>query len=192
MLHYSQDFHVCFIVGDHFLLWKITSFVAQLTWLYRCQILLFSLYSTFLNADFLYFLLRSNEPNMGTSKHWGGAGGGETKRYWGVYCSPPEQFHTIHCDLSYYGLVSGGRAEAMNTDLAKMVGAARSRYNRDKGVTCGSRNLGKDEYRGYWGRERLGYGRTEGGQKTRGNREEKPDNQWRSNWCSMELTRDGA
>ena len=57
-----------------------------------------------------------NGPRMPTGQymsiltHWGGAGNGGIRLYWGIYCLSPEHGRTIHFNLSYHGLVSVGGA----------------------------------------------------------------------------------
>ena len=105
---------------------------------------------------------------MGISTHWGGAGDGGTRRYWGVYLSPPEHGRTTHCNSSYHILVSGGGAEAGDAALAEMVVAACSRYPSNNSGACGSKYGISDMDGGVGGREMLVYGRVEQGRMTRG------------------------
>ena len=48
------------------------------------------------------------ERYMVITTHWVGAGDGGLRIDWVLYRLPSEHGHTIHCDLSYHGLVSGG------------------------------------------------------------------------------------
>ena len=69
--------------------------------------------------------------------------------------------------------MSGEGAEARDAALAEMMGATHYRYTRSKSGAIGSRYGVRYRYVGVGVRELLGYGRAEGGQKTRGTREEK-------------------
>ena len=60
----------------------------------------------------------------------------------GIYQPPPEHGHTIHCDLSYHGLVSGSGAETGNAPIQAMVGADRPGYTGYKSGACSSRGGG--------------------------------------------------
>ena len=75
----------------------------------------------------------------------------------------PEHVCTIHCDLSYRGLVSGGGAEASNATLAEIMVAFRSRYTRDNRRARSIGDGGGDRDGGIGGIEIVGYVRTEGG-----------------------------
>ena len=89
---------------------------------------------------------------MGITIHWGGAGDGGIRWYQGEYHPPPEQCHTIHCDLYYNGIVSDGVAEARNVTLTKMVGEDRSIYPSYKSRACSSGDGGGDRDGGIKGR----------------------------------------
>ena len=71
-----------------------------------------------------------------------------------MYFPPPEHGHTIHCDSSYHGLMSGNGVEAGTVNIKVMVGAARSEYPRDKIRACISGSEGgggTEELEGYGG-----------------------------------------
>ena len=76
--------------------------------------------------------------DMGVYTHWGGAGIGGAGGDWGVYHPPLEQSCTVHCNLSYHGLMSGGGAESGNTHIHAMVASARSGYPGGEGGECNS------------------------------------------------------
>ena len=76
--------------------------------------------------------------DMGVYTPWGVPNNGGTVGNQGVYFPPPEHGCKIHCDLSYHGLVSVGRAEARNAPIQVMVGSARLGYPVDKGGACRS------------------------------------------------------
>ena len=46
--------------------------------------------------------------DMSVYTHWDSAINGGTGGDWGEHCPQPEHSRTIHCELSYHGLVSGG------------------------------------------------------------------------------------
>ena len=44
---------------------------------------------------------------------------------------PPEHGHTVHCNQSHYGPVSGGRAETGAKDIQAVVGTGQDGCGRD-------------------------------------------------------------
>ena len=50
--------------------------------------------------------------DMGVYTHWGGSGNGGSGGDRGLYRPPQEHGLTVHCDLSYHGLVSDDGAKA--------------------------------------------------------------------------------
>ena len=70
---------------------------------------------------------------MGLYNYWGGSGNGGAGGDRGVYLPPTEHGSTVHCDSSYYGIVSGGGGEAGTMPIQAMVGADCSVYPGDKG-----------------------------------------------------------
>ena len=56
----------------------------------------------------------------------------------GIYCPPTEHGCTIQFDLSYHGLVSGGRVKAGNASIQAMVGAFSPGYPGYKFRACSS------------------------------------------------------
>ena len=65
---------------------------------------------------------------IGVYTQWGGAGNSVAGGDWGVYLTPPYYGRTVHCVLSYHGLVSGGAAEAITVPIQAMMVEARSGY----------------------------------------------------------------
>ena len=70
--------------------------------------------------------------DVGVPTHWGGYINGGTGLYRGIYRLPPEHGHAIYFDLSYHGLVFGGRVEAGDSPIQAMVGASRPGYHKDQ------------------------------------------------------------
>ena len=62
--------------------------------------------------------------DIGVYAHWGRAGNCGAGVDHSVYCPPPEHDCTVHCDLSYHGLVSGGGAEAGTAPIQEVAGVA--------------------------------------------------------------------
>ena len=62
--------------------------------------------------------------DMGVYTHWGGAGTGGDGGYRGVYYPPPEHGCTVHCDLSYHGIVYDGGAESGTALIQLVMGQA--------------------------------------------------------------------
>ena len=120
------------------------------------------------------------ERDMSISTHLDDDGNGGTRRYQGLYYALTEHGCTTHYDLSYHGIVSGGGAEARDAALAEMMGAARSIYPRDKISTSDIGYGGRDGDGGIGVRDRLGYGRAEGGLITRVTREDQAETWQRS------------
>ena len=70
---------------------------------------------------------------MGVPTYWSGADNGGIVGYRGIYCSPPEHGHAIHCDLSYHELVFCGGGDAGNAPIQEMVVTDRPGYHGDQG-----------------------------------------------------------
>ena len=118
------------------------------------------------------------EWNMGISTLWGGASDDGNRIDWGLYCSLPEHGHTIHCNSSYHVLVSGGKSEDKDAAIAEVMGADLSRYPMDKSGAHIRGDWERVRYGGVIRRDRLGYGRDEGGRTTRETREDQAET-WR-------------
>ena len=95
---------------------------------------------------------------MSVYTHWDGTGNGGDGGYQGIYCLPPENGCTVHCDLSYHGRVSGGKEEDRTAPIQDMIVAASYGYPGDNGGACisgGEGETGTEEAESR-GRRRIG------------------------------------